>query len=541
MRRQRLFVVAGIAAAALASGAWFLQRGQTAAGTVYQQARLFDEVLAHIADYYVDSLDERQLYQMAITGLLAQLEDPYSEYLQPEDFRSLCEQTTGNYGGLGIQIDVRDGWITVVAPLPDTPAERAGVQTGDQIIAIDGRSTEGYKSDQAVKELRGAPGSKVEIKIRRAGVDQPLVYGLTRATIHVRSVQVALLLDGGVGYVSLNPVSSSSAQEVSEAISRLQGQGLKALIFDLRGNPGGLLDQGVAVADLFLDRGDPIVATRGRAPGASETYRDKQTQRWPELPIVVLVNAGSASAAEIIAGALQDHDRALLVGTPTFGKGLVQSFWRLTPETGLKLTTARWYTPSGRTIQRRFTSEADADEQLIAAARGHDTASVDSTERFRTTAGRTVYGGGGIRPDLLVVPDTFTAAERAFMRALGADIPVYRDVIASYALELKARNAVTDPGFTVSGAMVDEVLRRLADRGAAVTPDVAAGARSLIAQALGYETARYVFGREAEFRRRMDDDRQVQEAVRLAGLARTPQELLTLAASPPGEARRERN
>ncbi len=541
MRRQRLFVVTGIAAVALASGAWFLQRGQPAAGTVYQQARLFDEVLAHVADYYVDSLDERQLYQMAINGLLAQLKDPYSEYLEPDDFRSLSEQTTGNYGGLGIQIDVRDGWITVVAPLPDTPAERAGVQTGDQIIAIDGRSTEGYKSDQAVKELRGAPGSKIQIRIRRAGVEQPLEYGLTRATIHVRSVQVALMLNGGVGYVSLSPVSSSSAQEVTEAITRLQGQGLKALIFDLRGNPGGLLDQGVAVTDLFLDRGDAIVATRGRAPGASETYRDKQAQRWPNLPIVVLVNGGSASAAEIIAGALQDHDRALLVGTPSFGKGLVQSFWRLTPETGLKLTTARWYTPSGRTIQRRFTSESEVDTQLIAAARGGDSLAVDSTELYRTTAGRTVQGGGGIRPDLVVVADTFTSAERAFMRGLGARIPVYRDVIASYALELKAQGAVTDPAFTVSAAMVSEVLRRLAARDAPVASDVAAAARVLIAQDLGYETARYVFGREAEFRRRMGDDRQIQEALRLAGRARTPQELLTFAGASAGGSAPERN
>ena len=172
MTRKRILVVAGLAVVALASGGWLLQRGEPAAGSVYQQARLFDEVLAHVADYYVDSLDERQLYQMAIDGLLGQLQDPYSEFLKPDDFRSLSEQTTGNYGGLGIQIDVRDGWITVVAPLPDTPAERAGVQTGDQIVEIDGRSTQGYKSDQAVRELRGSPGTDVGLTVRRVALVQ---------------------------------------------------------------------------------------------------------------------------------------------------------------------------------------------------------------------------------------------------------------------------------------------------------------------------------------------------------------------------------
>jgi carboxyl-terminal processing protease len=321
---------------------------------------------------------------------------------------------------------------------------------------------------------------------------------------------------------------------VSDAITRMQGQGMKALIFDLRGNPGGLLDQGVAVSDLFLDRGAEIVATRGRAPGANESHFDKQPQRWANLPIVVLVNAGSASAAEIIAGALQDHDRALVVGTPTFGKGLVQSFWRLTPETGLKLTTARWYTPSGRTIQRRFETEDEHDAQVIAATRGEDTTAVDSTETYRTTAGRTVYGGGGIRPDLLVVADTFTTGERAFMRGLGGKIPVYRDVISTYALEFKARGTLSDPSFAVGTPMVEDVLRRLAAKDVAVDPEAAAGARTLIAQDLGYEISRYVFGRDAEFRRRMGDDRQIQEALRIARRARTPAELFTLVGTAAG-------
>jgi carboxyl-terminal processing protease len=531
MMRHKVSVPVVVAVVALATGGWFLQRETEPAGSVYQQARLFEDVLAHVADYYVDSLDERRLYQMAIDGMLDELGDPYSVYLKPEDFRQLTEATTGNYTGLGIQIDVRDGWITVVAPLPDTPADRAGVQSGDRIIALDGRSTEGWKQDQAVRELRGPAGTPAELSIRRVGVDQPITYQLTRATIHIRSVQIAMMLDNRVGYVSLNPVNESSAREVSQAVDSLLKQGMKSLVFDLRGNPGGLLDQGVAVSDLFLDPRQEVVATRGRAPGATRKFHDSQPQRWPALPIVVLVNGFSASAAEIIAGALQDHDRALIVGTPTFGKGLVQSFWPLTPQSGLKLTTARWYTPSGRTIQRHTRTEAEQEAQVLAAQRGQDTVRLDSL-RFRTDGGRIVYGGGGIRPDLFVAGDTFTTAERAFTRALGDKIPAFRDVLASYSLELKEGRRLPASNFTVTDGMVDEVVRRMGARGAHVPDSLVAGARTLITQELSYEASRYVFGRPAEFRRRMADDRQVQQALTLARRAKSPQDLLALGATP---------
>ena len=310
---------------------------------------------------------------------------------------------------------------------------------------------------------------------------------------------------------------------------------MKSLILDLRGNPGGLLDQGIAATDLFLDPGQEVVATRGRAPNTTRTYRDAKPQPWPKLPIVVLVNGGTASAAEIITGALQDHDRALVVGTPTFGKGLVQSLWQLTPETALKLTTARWYTPSGRTIQRKSRSEAEQEAQVAAAEQGKDSVKVDSSLVFHTDRGRIVYGGGGIRPDLLVVPDTFTTAERAFVKALGKNIPAYLDVRSAYALELKATARLSDPNFAVTDAMVDEVLRRARGRAVSVPDSVVTGARALIAQELGYEAARYVFGRPAEFRRRMADDRQVQEALKWARRARTPLDLLAIAGMLPGD------
>jgi carboxyl-terminal processing protease len=538
MKHRKPLLIASIAGLALVSGGWLLQREAEPAGSVYRQARLFEDVLAHVADYYVDSIDERDLYQMAIDGLLDRLHDPYSVFLKRDDFRALSEATSGNYGGLGIQIDVRDGWITVIAPLPDTPAERAGIKSGDQVIALDGRSTEGWKNDQAVKELRGQPGSAVELKVRRAGLEQPLTFKVTRATIHIRSVYMATILEDKVGFIALSPVSETSTQELTQAITDLKKKGMTSLILDLRGNPGGLLDQGIAVSDLFLDPGQEVVETRGRAPSSSRVYRDTKAQQWPNMPIVVLVNGGSASAAEIIAGALQDHDRAFLVGTPTFGKGLVQSLWALTPETALKLTTARWYTPSGRTIQRKSRSEADQEAQVMLTEQGRDTTQPDTTQLFRTDHGRVEFGGGGIRPDLFIPADTLTAAERAFAKSLGTKITIYRDVLSSYALELTGSGRLKDPGFPVTAEMVNEVIGRLRARGVAIPDSAVAGARTLIGLEIGYEGTQYGFGRLAEFRRRMANDRQIQEALALARRAKSPQDLLALGTAQAGAAPR---
>ncbi len=537
MKPRKAILIVTVTVLAFASGGWLLQRDTAPAGSVYQQARLFEEVLSRVADYYVDSLDERQLYQMAIDGLLDQLHDPYSVFLKRDDFRALSEATSGNYGGLGIQIDVRDGWITVVAPLPDTPAERAGIKSGDQIVALDGRATEGWKNDQAVKELRGQPGTPVELKVRRVGTDQPLTFKLTRAMIHVHSVYLSMMLDDRVGYVALSPVSETSAQELTDAIVALRKDGMRSLILDMRGNPGGLLDQGIAASDLFLDPGQEVVETRGRAPNSSRVYRDSKPQPWPGMPIVVLVNGGTASAAEIIAGALQDHDRAVLVGTPTFGKGLVQSLWPLSSETALKLTTARWYTPSGRTIQRKSRNEADQEAQVVLAEQGRDTTKPDTSHVFRTDGGRTEYGGGGIRPDLFVSTDTLTASERAFLKALGGKVSLYRDVLSSYSLELKGSGRLKDPTFPVTPDMVTEVLHRLRTRGLDMPDSIVTGVRALISHELGYEATQYSFGRTAEARRRLADDRQFQQALTLVRRAKSPQDLLALAATEPSATR----
>ncbi|HJR17572.1 MAG TPA: S41 family peptidase [Gemmatimonadales bacterium] len=539
--RQRWGLVALVALISFFSGGWLLQRGVASEGNVYQQARLFDDVLGHVNTYFVDSLGETDLYRKATHGMLEQLMDPYSVLLTGDDYKALTEQTSGNYAGLGIQIDVRDGWITVVAPLPETPAERAGVETGDQIIEVDGKSTEGWKNEQAVKALRGEAGSKIVITVRRSGIPEPIKYRLTRAQIHMRSVPPGTLFDSGVGYISLNPVSETSAEELRQEITAMKAKGMKSLLLDLRANPGGLLDQGVKVADLFLDSRQEIVSTRGRARGSTKEFFDEARQVWPDLPIVVLVNDGTASAAEIIAGALQDHDRAVVVGAPTFGKGLVQTLFPLGEGVALKLTTARWFTPSGRTIQRIAKDEEDQAAQAALAVitdtvlGAPDKESSDSAlkERpiFHTDAGRVVRGGGGIVPDLVVRLDTLTAAEREFAKVLGNGLPQYRDALTTIALEAKKTNAIKSEAFKVTPAMRQQIYQKLRAKDVHISPAVFNGAGTLIDEQLGNEIARYVFGRPAEFRRRAAQDVQMQTAIGLLRKAQTPKQLLSLAQS----------
>ncbi len=282
--KQRWGLIAVVAAISFFSGGWLLQGAS--AKTAPSGPQLLQEVFERVRLYYVDSLSTDSLYHKATTGLLDELGDPYTTLEENDDYRKLTESTTGNYGGLGMQIDVRDGWITVVAPLPQTPAERAGIEAGDLITDVDGKTTQGLKQDEAVKTLRGTAGSKVTLKVRRAGVSQVMTFALVRETIHNRSVSPGVLFEGGVGFVQLTLVSESSAQEIREEVSRLLTLGMKGLILDLRRNPGGLLNQGVAVSDLFLDPGQKIVETRGRLQEMNASYADRAPQQWANLPVV---------------------------------------------------------------------------------------------------------------------------------------------------------------------------------------------------------------------------------------------------------------
>ena len=532
MSRQRIIVTTSVAIVAFLSGGWFMQQGSRRDDSVYQRARLFDDVMAHISDYYVDAIDERQLYNMAISGMVSELHDPYSVFLSGRSLSGMSEATTGNYGGLGIQIEYRDGAIVVIAPLPDTPAERAGITTGDRIIQVDSQSTAQWNQELAVRNLRGPVGSQVTLKIQRPGVTDVITFQLTRAQIHARSVRTAMLVGAHVGYIELNPFSDQSARELTAAIDSLKGVGMRSLIFDLRGNPGGLLDQGIAVSSLFLEPGQEVVSTRGRAEGATREFTDSDPQRYSDLPIVVLVNGQSASASEIVAGALQDHDRALVIGTPTYGKGLVQTLFRLSNDAALKITTAKWYTPSGRSIQRQARSEQEQEDQVDSAAVRADTTRPKPDQVFHTDHGRVVLGGGGIRPDVVVRPDSATeAAVRLLNASLGKNVAKYTDALAAYALDLRARHAVDSPTFELTPDMRAAFLALLARRGVTLDERTLAAVQMFLDEQIGYEVAQLSFGRSGGIRRLFEVDPVLEQAQQFASKARTPADLLAAAQS----------
>ncbi len=316
-----------------------------------EELRAFSEIFGRIKNNYVEEVDDKELLQNAIRGMLAGL-DPHSTYLDLDDFQDLREGTSGEFGGLGIEVTMEDGFVKVVSPIDDTPAARGGVLAGDLIIRLDDTPVKGMALSDAVDIMRGKPDSKILLTIIREGEDKPLKIELTRAIIKVKSVKKRML-ETGYGYVRISTFASRTGASLQEAISALKEENegdLKGLVLDLRNNPGGLLNAAVDVSDAFITKG-LIVYTDGRVEDAKQKFNAKPNDILKGAPLVVLVNGGSASASEIVAGALQDHQRAVILGTKTFGKGSVQTVMPLTNDTAVKMTTARYYTPSGRSIQ----------------------------------------------------------------------------------------------------------------------------------------------------------------------------------------------
>ncbi len=315
------------------------------------ELRNFSEVFGKIKADYVETADDKTLLEGAIRGMLAGL-DPHSAYLNQEEFKELQVGTSGEFGGLGIEVGMEDGFVKVISPIDDTPAQAAGVKAGDLIIRLDDTPVKGMSLNDAVKMMRGKPGTQILLTIMREGVQKPLKLTITRDVIRVKSVKFRAL-DKGYGYLRITSFQNQTGEQVLKAISDLKkehGGDLKGLVLDLRNNPGGVLGAAVAVSDAFLEQG-MIVYTEGRAKDAELRYTATPADALKGAPMVVLVNGGSASASEIVAGALQDHKRAIIMGTRTFGKGSVQTIFPMSNNSAIKLTTARYYTPGGRSIQ----------------------------------------------------------------------------------------------------------------------------------------------------------------------------------------------
>jgi carboxyl-terminal processing protease len=538
LRSSWAIPVAGLFAV-LASGGWLLQES---AGP-YASEALLETVVHRVADNFVEEVSAQELYDKAIDGLLFELGDPYAAFIRAED------QTTAllsnSYGGVGMRILAEEEGITVLSIIPNSPSSELGLRANDRIVEVDGESTIGWSQVDAVSSLRGPKGEAVEVTVLREGEPELLHFSIVRDDVHIVATQ-SLILSDDVGYVFLQQFSRQATQELQVAINDLLARGARSLVLDLRFNVGGILREAVEISDLFLEQGDMVVDTRARDPRDSYTFSAPGPDRYPGLPVVVLVNTWSASASEIVAGALQDHDRALVLGTRTFGKGVMQSVFPLPGGNYLRLTTGTWYTPSGRSIHR---SRGEGDDAFSLGSDDFNEAVTEavqlgmgSTDGFvvdtdpgrddsedETVSGRVVYGGGGIVPDVVVLPDTLSVAEQALRQVLLDSEVAFTDLAFRFAVKYHRDHPGLREDFVVDSGLRRAFVDYLAEEtGATLDSELVDAAGDLVDFQLGRQLATAAFGEDAGLRRAVERSRQVTEAVRLLDEAATPEELLAL-------------
>ncbi len=505
-----------------------------------EAAALMMDVFDRVMLNYVDEMEARAIAEAAIDGMLEEL-DEHSVFLPPMNYEDLVMSTEGEFGGLGITIQPRDHYPTVVSPIEGTPAFHMGIQGGDQIIEIEGESTYDYSSRDAVKKLRGPKGTEVNITIKRPGREEPFPLTITRDIIKVESVPYAFMLDD-VGYVRIQNFSRTTVDELREKLDQIHDRDPEGVILDLRFNPGGLLEAAKRVSELFLERGTLLVYTKGRLPANSMSfYAERRGETYRQAPMIVLVNGSSASASEILAAALQDHDSALVVGKTTFGKGSVQTVFRLNEEEALKLTTARYYTPSGRSIHKDRDTEghhlnADnpdepgpQDQPLARQPREQEIPRFEK-ETYQTEGGRTVYGGGGITPDIEIEQSLLSDFEMA----------VERDgALFAYAVDHANAHPEIDAGWRASDAVLDDFAGFLADRenieeylgvfDLTLSDSLVTANEDFLRWGLRREVVRRLHGAEAAYRVAIERDTQLEEALELFERADTLDDLFALA------------
>jgi carboxyl-terminal processing protease len=464
-------------------------------------------IVNNLLEWLPDEHSPADLTYDGIGGMLEVL-DPHSSFLDPRSFTKMRARQEGSFFGVGIIISRRDGQVTVIAPMEGTPAAAIGLRAGDVISQVEGQDTEDLPLDEVVDLVRGPEDTPVRLTIVRPGLMEPLKVEITRARIPTNSVRFAFMLDDGVGYIRLTEFSNTSVHEVRTAIADLLEQGMESLVFDLRNNPGGPLDAAVGVSDLFLRQDQLIVSTGGRVPDSVSSYSAPSRSVAFSGPLVVLVNGGSASASEIVAGAVQDHDRGLVIGDVTWGKGLVQTVFSVR-DTGLALTTARYYTPSGRSIQRDFDSFID-----YITHRNRGNGNGEDSEIYETDGGRTVLGGGGITPDITVEDHEFSAPVAQLFG---------RSAFFRFSVELLQEIADTDhAGFAETFEPTPEVLERfwafvakhelLSEQDVAIVVEDEA-ALADVKRSIHVEVLNATLGLEDGYRRAIEADDQLVAAV----------------------------
>jgi len=517
MRRTTIAAAAVLLASGAALG-WVVPRhgAQSEDGE-----RLFSWVSELVATHFVDSLDQSDIYEKAARGLLGQLHDPYANIFPPQKSEDFDVQYEGKYAGIGLLLEDADTGVQVSKVYPHTPAQKAGVMAGDRIVSVDGRDMRHAKMEDVSKATRGIAGTPVSVRFARPGVHDPLDFRMVRALVHIPAVPYALVTADSVGYLPLQHFSESSAREVGTALLDFAQHNVRGVVLDLRGNGGGLTDQAQIIANFFLNRGQQIYSVQTR--DSVERYIATSSPLAPGVPLVVLVDRYTASASEIVAGALQDHDRALVAGERSFGKGLVQTARTLPDGWIVVMTTGRWITPSGRSIQR---PERDVGRAALAA----DSAARDSTHAprptFRSDGGRLVLGGGAITPDVTLTQDTLTTGEQNLFKALSLHS---REFFASLHDLVDSLRPILKPDFREPAAWRVSVLAHLKARGVTVAPDVASGGHDYLDRVIEGNVAQEIFGDSAAGRRTIARDPQVQWAITALRRAHTQGELLSSA------------
>ncbi len=532
MRTSRFFPVAILAVVLSAMAGGVLGSSLLARqDEVAQQYRIFTSALDAISKEYVDDLPADRLVYGAIDGMLKQL-DPHSSFFDPRSYRQLRERQQGSYYGLGISIQVIDGDITVMSIFEGSPAYKKGLRRNDVIARINGDDAKGWSADDAVSKLKGPKGTTVNISLRRRGYDGLIDLEIERDAVNMKTVRGAFMIDKDTGYLKLGDFSETSNEEMGEALKALNAKGMKRLMLDLRDNPGGPLDQAIRISNRFLPKGELIAYTKGRTPNSNEEYRATEDSDYTHQPLVVLVNRSSASASEIVSGALQDHDRGLIVGETTFGKALVQSVYTIKGGAGLALTTGRYYTPSGRMIQRPW--DGAFDEYLTYSLRDQSAErSHDSAELRYTDAKRKVYGGGGIEPDKFLAGPIEGFNPTRFGRSIWArqKFAAFADqFVAEGDTRLSAANKNQKriaKGFTVTDAMMADFKALLKQDKITIDEESFAKDDVFFRAMIHYDIDLALFGVEEARRNLVARDPQAQfglqqfpDAVKLTELAR---------------------
>ncbi len=486
---------------------------------VFDNVKKFNEALTLIQKNYVDEVNGDKLTEAAIKGMLSQL-DPHSTYITQDQLKRINEDFQGSFEGIGVEFDIVNDTITIVSPITGGPSEALGILAGDKIVKIDGVSSVGMTRDDVPKKLRGQKGTKVNVSIVRMGTPNLLEFEITRDKIPLYSVDASFMINSDVGYVRVTRFAATTYDELQKALSDLKQQGMTKLVFDLRGNPGGYLDQAFKISSMFIDKGKKIVYTKSRIEAYNDEYISEGGE-YSKIPLVVLVNDGSASASEIVAGALQDWDRGLIVGETTFGKGLVQRQYDLSDGSAMRVTTSRYYTPSGRSIQKpyeggQYKSMLRNEDEGDNLMHTHDEKDTVRPE-FKTMGGRTVLGGGGITPDYIIKLDTLTNYSVS-LRRLNLFFEYTTDYFENNREKIKSNYSdymKFNDKFQVTDGMLNDFKNLATAKGIAFNQDEWDRDVDFIKTSIKSIIARDIWGNNGSMAVWLNDDRQFQKAMEL--------------------------